>query len=374
MPAPVEVRAIDFISAFRSGLTDSSLMEKFGLNGPMLQNVYKQMQSLGILSSQELSNRISDHNSVVVDLDRERLPILEQKKVVINAYEAVELIKSGLDDRELMDRYRLSARGLQSLITKLVKAGLIEQSETDSRHTKSESVLLADSQVKDNPLLLDIRECLESGKDGREIREKYGLNLEQFDQLLAEVNSAIGMEKKSVTSTGRFLTIKKKNSGEIIYAARCASLSELLENAVTLGIDLSDADLAGRNLSRARLSGATMRGVDLRRANLIGTDLSGANLADALLTSANMFGVILQKTNLSNADLADANLSCAFARWAFLPGANLSEANLSYADFSGSHMARACIFETIREGTNLNGAYFDEADLIESRQKGLLTE
>jgi uncharacterized protein YjbI with pentapeptide repeats len=87
-----------------------------------------------------------------------------------------------------------------------------------------------------------------------------------------------------------------------------------------------------------------------------------------------MFGVILQKTNLSNADLADANLSCAFARWAFLPGANLSEANLSYADFSGSHMARACIFETIREGTNLNGAYFDEADLIESRQKGLLTE
>jgi hypothetical protein len=51
----------------------------------------------------------------------------------IDAREALKDIRQGMTDEELMEKYSLSAQGLQSLFHKLVEAGLITQYELDDR-------------------------------------------------------------------------------------------------------------------------------------------------------------------------------------------------------------------------------------------------
>jgi hypothetical protein len=51
----------------------------------------------------------------------------------ISASDIVSDLRSGCNDNDIMQRYRLSARALESIFAKLVEAGLILQSELDSR-------------------------------------------------------------------------------------------------------------------------------------------------------------------------------------------------------------------------------------------------
>ncbi len=51
----------------------------------------------------------------------------------INAKEVLNDIRAGLDDTSLMEKYQLSANHLQNLFSKLVQAGVLQQSELDSR-------------------------------------------------------------------------------------------------------------------------------------------------------------------------------------------------------------------------------------------------
>lgn len=51
----------------------------------------------------------------------------------IDAREALRDIRKGMSDEDLMEKYSLSAQGLQSLFHKLVEAGLITQYELDDR-------------------------------------------------------------------------------------------------------------------------------------------------------------------------------------------------------------------------------------------------
>jgi uncharacterized protein YjbI with pentapeptide repeats len=71
--------------------------------------------------------------------------------------------------------------------------------------------------------------------------------------------------------------------------------------------DLSNASLRGLDLVKADLSG-----VDLRKADLRGTILSGAILTGANLAGANFFKAILEGADLSGANLVGAQfLNCA---------------------------------------------------------------
>jgi uncharacterized membrane protein (DUF485 family) len=56
----------------------------------------------------------------------------------ITARELLADVKQGLGDPALMEKYKLSAQGLQSVFQKLVKAGLMTQAELDSRNPSSE--------------------------------------------------------------------------------------------------------------------------------------------------------------------------------------------------------------------------------------------
>jgi len=89
--------------------------------------------------------------------------------------------------------------------------------------------------------------------------------------------------------------------------------------------DLTNAQLAGKDLTDANLEGADLTGADLHGANLRGAFLGRANLTNADLSDA----------DLSPSAKAPADLAAADLRGAKLQGANLTGADLQYVDLGG---------------------------------------
>ena len=116
---------------------------------------------------------------------------------------------------------------------------------------------------------------------------------------------------------------------------------------------LCKADLAGTNLSEAKLGGADLHEANLRGANLPRADLGKANLRRADLRGANLPGANLGEADLSEANLRGANLSRADLRRANLSNANLIAANLSHATGLTCDQIRAAQTD---ETTNLPAA------------------
>jgi hypothetical protein len=74
---------------------------------------------------------------VVVDLGQAKFPEISKDKPVISATDAAQCIRSGMDDSALMKRYGISAKGLRSLLRKLVASGVVERSELDKRMSET---------------------------------------------------------------------------------------------------------------------------------------------------------------------------------------------------------------------------------------------
>ena len=109
------------------------------------------------------------------------------------------------------------------------------------------------------------------------------------------------------------------------------------------GLDLSETDLRGANLSalpfeRVNLTRANLEGVDLRRAKLQRADLTRARLIRA---------------QLDGADLREARLALAY----------LSEAHLTEADLTGANLVRADFGQAYVNDAVFRGAYLAESDL-----------
>ena len=109
-----------------------------------------------------------------------------------------------------------------------------------------------------------------------------------------------------------------------------------LTNAEFAGGDFTRAFLTGAGLSRAdftraHLSDAVLAGADLREANLIDASLTGADLTGADLSGAHLAGADLREANLIDADLTGADLAGADLTTALLAGADLTHANVGGA-------------------------------------------
>jgi hypothetical protein len=98
-------------------------------------------------------------------------------------------------------------------------------------------------------------------------------------------------------------------------------------------VDLSCADLGGRNLTHFDL-----QVVNLTQANLESAVLTGANLHKALLARAN-----LRRTNLDGTNLWDANLSDADLTGAALLGTNFNGTILRGADLSNATLTETTL-------------------------------
>src|SRR6267154_1096332 len=104
------------------------------------------------------------------------------------------------------------------------------------------------------------------------------------------------------------------------------------------------------------LTGANLRGMDLRSGYFVeiafnGTDLRGADLRNARMRNVLAHGGFFRLAKLAGADLREAdlrqtNLTGADLRGSDLRGANLSQANLVDADLSGARLDGARVFGT----------------------------
>lgn len=115
-------------------------------------------------------------------------------------------------------------------------------------------------------------------------------------------------------------------------------------------------DLAG-----AVLSGASLAGADLVRAQFFESSLRGVNLQGANLNLAEFFDADLQQ-----ADLRGAHLGGTSFFWAHLGEADLQRADLRGADFSESSLAHANLMEAAFGHTILGGTLLSDTKGLDS--------
>jgi hypothetical protein len=114
--------------------------------------------------------------------------------------------------------------------------------------------------------------------------------------------------------------------------------------------DLSLAQLAGRDLNEADLSGTNLRRTQLSNARLV-----NAAIMDADLSGANLMGADLSGAALNRSTLIEANLSAATLRGAELDDANLRGANLSQANLQGASLRYTILVDADLSGADLTG-------------------
>jgi uncharacterized protein YjbI with pentapeptide repeats len=185
----------------------------------------------------------------------------------------------------------------------------------------------------------------------------------------------------------RSISLSQDNSAD-----RRTAIIELLRSGAASHLDcykedLSNCDLKGLNLERAKFLAVLLKHTDLSGANLINADLRGVDLSGANLTGADLTGANLCRSNLENANLTATKLdqtklqvarynrhtlwpetfsyknSGAVGPNAQLNGAFLNTVNLRQADVQSANFLGAYLSGTDFTGANLESARFSGADL-----------
>ena len=144
----------------------------------------------------------------------------------------------------------------------------------------------------------------------------------------------------------------------VLSAAALVSTSPALaQNASQIAKVRAGASCPGCNLFQADLSNLQVRGLNLSKARLRQADLSTvvmnrASFAGGDLRDVNAFGGVFGGASFAGADLTNASFV-----GAFLEGASFSRANLTGVNFSGAEMERA----TGLSQAQLNRACGDES-------------
>ena len=139
------IPANDIVRLIRAGIDEVTIMEMFRLSSHQLHSLFEQLISAGKLDAAELEPKGSLRAvSVVIDVDSLRVDGTPPAKPVINASDALECIRSGIDDASIMKRYNISAKGLRSLFRKLVDAGLLSESDLEARLRGQEKTVLVE--------------------------------------------------------------------------------------------------------------------------------------------------------------------------------------------------------------------------------------
>jgi uncharacterized protein (DUF433 family) len=140
-----KINARGVIIDIEAGLTDSELMAKYSLSAKGLQSMFKKLVEANLISELELDQRnLNIMGTVILSLDglepdEAQKPEADtgshkaKKRPPISSREAVKDIQSGISDSDLMAKYGLSAKGLQSMFTKLVAAKRITWEEIEER-------------------------------------------------------------------------------------------------------------------------------------------------------------------------------------------------------------------------------------------------
>lgn len=100
-------------------------------------------------------------------------------KPKIKAGDAVRDIRSGISDLQLMEKYGISAKGLQSLLTKLLEVKAVTPAELDQRLTAYHDTTVI-QQMDEEDIIQDIR----SGMPDSQLMGKYALSSDGLRRVL----------------------------------------------------------------------------------------------------------------------------------------------------------------------------------------------
>lgn len=140
--AKPKIDAKEALEAIRSGLDDQALMEKYDISAKGLQSLFTKLIGIGAITAEELEKRVSEsEGNVTITKYISELSKSEKRGRVVNAHQAAVDVKSAMSDVALMEKYKLSSKGLQNLLTELVRAGLLSKSEVDRRATWVDSTV-----------------------------------------------------------------------------------------------------------------------------------------------------------------------------------------------------------------------------------------
>lgn len=133
-------------------------------------------------------------------------------KPKINAGDAIRDIRSGMTDAQLMEKYRLSAKGLQSLIKKLLEVKAITPEEIEERRADYHDTAVI-RRIDGSDMVKDIR----SGMTDSELMQKYGLSPEGLGFVFQTLTSTnvIAVEELYGTSVTQQDTVFVESVSEL---------------------------------------------------------------------------------------------------------------------------------------------------------------
>lgn len=151
VPTKRKIDAKEALDLVRSGMDDFALMERFNLSAKGLQSLFEKLLQTGAISKEELDQRNPSLTGAAFILEGDppfvkgeppsERPSKKPTRPPLDAREIVGDIRAGMPDGELMEKYRVSSKGLQKLLDQLVKLGVIRQAELDQRMTSFDATV-----------------------------------------------------------------------------------------------------------------------------------------------------------------------------------------------------------------------------------------
>jgi anti-anti-sigma regulatory factor len=126
----VRVSAREILEDLSNNLSDRQLMNKHGLSERGLGSMFRKLLRKGLVTRRDLARRLGIETSEITIV----LEGLGDMKTTVDAGEVLNDIAKDLSNSDLMQKYKLSPKGLQSLFRKLYRRGLI--SKEMLRHRK----------------------------------------------------------------------------------------------------------------------------------------------------------------------------------------------------------------------------------------------
>ncbi|GEM_PF-2522158 len=262
-----EEAAIDI----RQGMDDSRLMQKYRLSAASLQDLFRKMVAAGFVNQREIDERVHLSTvSVVLDMPAsvqraapsppvaKPAPKAEARpiptKPTINVQNVLRDIRSGTDDADMMRKYGISAKGLQSLFRKLVAAGFLTQSQVEERGVLQRvNVVLdmADTSVA-RPSPKPAPPAAEPQADGAPGVPKLGVKAEQaLKDIRSGMDDTMLMQRYNLPAGALESLFRKLISVGLMNPSELEERRSLAQPSVVL--DLEEASFGRPEQGSARL-------------------------------------------------------------------------------------------------------------------------
>ncbi len=130
------VNAKDILEDLEGELSDRDLMKKYGLSPKGLESMFGKLLASGLITQKTIDRRGGHAGQVSKSNDEAGL-----RRAVVGASSAVKDVHDMMTDHELMKKYRLSRRGLQSMLRKLYRKGLVSKEVLMERRNRGKDYL-----------------------------------------------------------------------------------------------------------------------------------------------------------------------------------------------------------------------------------------